>query len=933
MHALTICAVASLAHALQLPSITLPPLPKLEIPTALNAPTLPTFAAPPLPTPPSPPPLPDGSLEGLASRLVAEASAALANAGAAPYGEVVAASAAATLAVSLPLLALNGRREKRRRLLSTSTLPEPVETPYAGGADSYSPEAAAAFYGRRPLLVLERLVWLTQSTFAFNVKLLLDWARGWPAASEPLRAAECLALCEELGPTFIKLGQALSIRTDLVNEAYALELRKLQDAVPPFADAQAMELLRRELGVRDLSEVFESLSPSPIASASIGQVYRGDLRPGAYGVADESAEAGGAVTSVAVKVQRPGVLAEIALDLHILRLLTPLQVRASNFVNKVPTEREDIDTAIALVDEWGRGFVNEVDYVAEARNTEAFSAAMRSRGLGAVVSPRVVGELLRPNVLVTEWIDGTRLDASASPDVPRLCGVAINAYLTMLLDTGTLHCDPHPGNLLRTLDGKLCILDWGMTLEVPGDLQYALLEFIAHINTENLDAVPQDFVNLGFTPPDKLDAVARSGVTDGLAFMLRQLSGGGGAKKIQERVKAELVERYGTEDQEELRTAARAEMMARMEEQLASEGVDVRGVSNVMEEMSRRNRELFQLPTWVLYVVRAFSTLEGIGLSIDENYAIIQECYPYLARRLFTDDSPRARVALTAMLYGPNAENADGLDLDKFSEMVDGFSSYTSATSGAGVETKPEVPGLTLVSSEAAEADAQRELANVLLAEDGNLVQDVLIAESAKLLDAAARSALTSALDATPLLPAKLSPKAGESSEDALRGAIQAIRGLPGPARAALLPLTGGVEAAASLAEAVAPLVAADAADEKSLDAVSNIAGKFAGAGDHADAADDADPLRAAVDAVAKLAPGGDVLGLATPENANRAGLIGRRFAAAVLDRAAKRSAKLADHGEAAEHAEAQVTTAAARALASAAESAAETLRPNSPNP
>ncbi|EGB13066.1 hypothetical protein AURANDRAFT_10513, partial [Aureococcus anophagefferens] len=477
------------------------------------------------------------------------------------------------------------------------------------GADSYSPEAADAFYGRRPLLVLERLVWLTQSTFAFNVKLLLDWARGWPAASEPLRAAECLALCEELGPTFIKLGQALSIRTDLVNEAYALELRKLQDAVPPFADAQAMELLRRELGVRDLSEVFESLSPSPIASASIGQVYRGDLRPGAYGVADEGAEAGGAVTSVAVKVQRPGVLAEIALDLHILRLLTPLQVRASNFVNKVPTEQEDIDTAIALVDEWGRGFVNEVDYVAEARNTEAFSAAMRSRGLGAVVSPRVVGELLRPNVLVTEWIDGTRLDASASPDVPRLCGVAINAYLTMLLDTGTLHCDPHPGNLLRTLDGKLCILDWGMTLEVPGDLQYALLEFIAHINTENLDAVPRDFVNLGFTPPDKLDA-----------------------------------------------------MMARMEEQLASEGVDVRGVSNVMEEMSRRNRELFQLPTWVLYVVRAFSTLEGIGLSIDENYAIIQECYPYLARRLFTDDSPRARVALTAMLYGPNAADMDGLD-------------------------------------------------------------------------------------------------------------------------------------------------------------------------------------------------------------------------------------------------------------------------------
>merc|ERR1719421_2605785 len=86
------------------------------------------------------------------------------------------------------------------------------------------------------------------------------------------------------------------------------------------------------------------------------------------------------------------------------------------------------------------------------------------------------------------------------------------------------------------------------------------------------------------------------------------------------------------------------------EAQLASEGVDVKGVTNVMEEMSRRNRELFALPPYVLYVARAFSTLEGIGLSIDEDYAIVQECYPYLSRRLFTDRSPRAKAALRAML-------------------------------------------------------------------------------------------------------------------------------------------------------------------------------------------------------------------------------------------------------------------------------------------
>jgi predicted unusual protein kinase regulating ubiquinone biosynthesis (AarF/ABC1/UbiB family) len=111
-------------------------------------------------------------------------------------------------------------------------------------------------------------------------------------------------------------------------------------------------------------------------------------------------------------------------------------------------------------------------------------------------------------VLTTEWVDGTRLDRDTSPDVPRLCAVAINAYLTMLLDTGCLHCDPHPGNLLRTRDGKLCILDWGMTLPVPNDLQYSLIEFIAHVNAEDLDQIPQDFVNLGFTPQDKVDEVS-----------------------------------------------------------------------------------------------------------------------------------------------------------------------------------------------------------------------------------------------------------------------------------------------------------------------------------------------------------------------------------------------------------------------------------------
>ncbi|KAL3803102.1 hypothetical protein ACHAW5_001966 [Stephanodiscus triporus] len=616
------------------------------------------------------------------------------------------------------------------------------DAPYEGGGDSYDPCAASEFYARRPLMVIKRVLRLASLTFAFNAGILFDWLilgklfkdESYAAlrTNEPRRAREALALCTQLGPTFIKLGQALSIRTDIVPEAYALELRKLQDAVPPFDSDEAREVLRRELGLRDgdgLGSVFEYLSDVPVASASIGQVYRGRLR-----------DAG---TDVAVKVQRPGILGEIALDLHVLRLLTPFQTRMQNAINGRSTDDGDIEQGISLVDEWGRGFVAETDYRLEARNTIQFENAMRKRGLDAVCAPAVVEGLVRDKVLVTEWVEGTRLDRDASPDVPRLCGVAINAYLTMLLDTG-----------------KLCILDWGMTLAVPDDLQYALLEFIAHINSEDYDSIPQDFINLGFSPAN-------------------------------ERVKEEFKERYGSDLSDvELRDAARAEMLTRMEEQLASEGVDVKGVTNVMEEMSRRNRELFALPPYVLYVARAFSTLEGIGLSIDENYAIVRECYPYLARRLFTDKSPRAKSALRGMLgltdsdlimqpssgdttglaavkagvSDAKATRASTLSPKKLIEMTDNFASYTAATA-------------TVDRDGIGRTAAAKEFAKLLLDKEGSTLQEILVEEAAKLGDAATRSLLRQILVESAL--AKIVSSSLRAPKDALDRSGQLASLLP----------------------------------------------------------------------------------------------------------------------------------------------------------
>lgn len=329
-----------------------------------------------------------------------------------------------------------------------------AQAPYPAGSTTYDPNAASDFYASRPFMVLKRILRLSVLTGAFNIGLLYDWLILGKLfkdeeytilkRNEPRRAKEALLLCTKLGPTFIKLGQALSIRTDIVPEAYALELRQLQDAVPPFDDEVARSVLKRELGVSDIGTIFEYLSESPVASASIGQVYRGTLRTTTTTASSTTAADGGSTTTtqttrdVAVKVQRPGILGEIALDLHVLRLLTPIQTTLQNAINGRKTDTSDIEQGIALVDEWGRGFVAETDYRLEATNTIKFEAAMRSRKLDAVCAPNVIENLVRDKVLVTEWVTGTRLDKDASTDVPRLCGVAINAYLTMLLDTGVL---------------------------------------------------------------------------------------------------------------------------------------------------------------------------------------------------------------------------------------------------------------------------------------------------------------------------------------------------------------------------------------------------------------------------------------------------------------------------------------------------------------
>ena len=384
--------------------------------------------------------------------------------------------------------------------------------PYARG--SYDPVSARAYYSRRPLLVSRRLLQLLRVSLGFLAGLWFDKnVTKSEERNRKARASELLELIRRAGPTAVKVGQALSVRPDLVPYEYANALATLQDRVTPFPSGDARDLAVAELGAAGAGRIKGlDWSAGPVASASIGQVYKAEYEP-------DDDDGGGAAYSIAVKVQRPDALAEIALDLYLVRdVIAPVYKALTGTATDLR----------ALANEWGRGFVAELDYRTEASKTTAFNEGMRSRGLTSAFAPKVVPSLSSGRVLTTRWVDGVRLDESDADDVPRLCGVALNAFLVMLLEIGTLHCDPHPGNLLRTPEGRLCILDWGMTVDVDPALQYSLLEFVAHLTGESYNEVPDDLVKLGFLREERLDTVRASGFLEPLVFILKQAREGGG---------------------------------------------------------------------------------------------------------------------------------------------------------------------------------------------------------------------------------------------------------------------------------------------------------------------------------------------------------------------------------------------------------------------
>jgi len=292
---------------------------------------------------------------------------------------------------------------------------------------------------------------------------------------------------------------------------------------------------------------------------------------------------------------------------------------------------------ITITDDWGTGFVNELDYLKEGANAEYFTNSINKTRLnGVVFAPRVYSQISTKRVLVSEWVQGERIDRTKSKGLTDSCSVAMNTYLTMMLETGVLHCDPHPGNLLVTPDGRLCILDWGLVTTLEPDLQLTFIEHIAHLTSKDYEKVPQDLVKLGFIPAGKEAVALESGVVSVLSEVYTEFAGGGGAAKI-----------------------------------------NVNNVISKLSGLSDTYGNIFQVPPYFAYIAKAFGVLEGIGLSSDPNYAIVGECLPYISQRLLSDTNPRTGDALKSFIFGVDKDRFDRvIDSDRVELLVKGYSNY-----------------------------------------------------------------------------------------------------------------------------------------------------------------------------------------------------------------------------------------------------------------
>jgi len=286
---------------------------------------------------------------------------------------------------------------------------------------------------------------------------------------------------EALGPTYVKLGQVLSTRGDLLPLPFIEALSRLQDHVKPFPFEDAEQIITAELGVR-LSKAFSEFDREPIAAASLGQVYRAALRDG---------------RQVAVKVQRPAIRERIVSDLEAVAEIAEFADKHSDAGRRYGFGK--------IVEEFRKTLIKELDYRQEARNLATLRENMKE--FAHIVVPAPIDDYTTSRVLTAEYVKGRKVTelppiARTELDGGVLARELFNAYLKQTLLDGFLHADPHPGNVLLTEDDKIALVDLGMVARIDPAMQERLLELLLAISNGRSDEAASIAIKIGAPKED-----------------------------------------------------------------------------------------------------------------------------------------------------------------------------------------------------------------------------------------------------------------------------------------------------------------------------------------------------------------------------------------------------------------------------------------------
>ena len=305
----------------------------------------------------------------------------------------------------------------------------------------------------------------------------------------------------ELGPTFIKIGQSMGTRADLLPLPFVKELGTLVDSVPPFPNDVAFARIEHELGLK-INEVYAEFELQPVAAASLGQVYRARLHTG---------------EEVAVKVQRPNLEATIKGDIVILK-------KVAKFAERFPQLNQNADWA-GMLREFDVTVHEEMDYSAEGRNAERFRESFKN--WSNIHVPKIYWNATTEKVLTMEFIHGTKvtevdeqIQKNISPE--KVNRLLIKTYLKQLLEDGFFHADPHPGNLLVMPDGRVAFFDFGMVGRITPELQAKMIDAFIHVVSKDASGIADDLIALDFLKPGTSPNVVKPVVEKMFEFHLNR---------------------------------------------------------------------------------------------------------------------------------------------------------------------------------------------------------------------------------------------------------------------------------------------------------------------------------------------------------------------------------------------------------------------------